>query len=49
MRWGHRFVDIYTFRDEGEVTADYGRLHETEPFVPNESLHADRLANFRQQ
>ncbi|MDQ6862085.1 MAG: ion channel [Verrucomicrobiota bacterium] len=37
VRFGERFVDIYTFRDEGEITADYGRLHETEAFPPNDS------------
>lgn len=31
VRFGHRFVDIYTFHDEGQLTADYSRLNDTEP------------------
>lgn len=32
VRFGERFVDIYTLRrEEGQITADYGRLHDTEP------------------
>jgi inward rectifier potassium channel len=30
LRIGHRFVEIYT-QDEGRLTVDYGRLHDTEP------------------
>jgi len=30
IRFGHRFVEIYT-QDEGRLTVDYGRLHDTEP------------------
>ncbi len=33
VRFGHRFVEIYSDRVEGQVTADYARLHETEPFI----------------
>src|SRR5437764_5425934 len=31
IRFGHRFVEIYTERGGGRLTVDYGRLHETEP------------------
>ena len=31
IRFGERFVEIYTDRGEGQITVDYGRLHETEP------------------
>ena len=34
IRWDERFVDVYTEREGGRLTVDYGRLHETEP-VPN--------------
>ena len=30
LRFGHRFVEIYA-QEEGRLTVDYGRLHETEP------------------
>jgi len=30
LRFGHRFVEIYT-QEEGRLTVDYGRLHDTEP------------------
>lgn len=33
LRFGERFVDIYTDREEGKLTVDYGRLHETEVAV----------------
>ncbi len=38
VRWGERFVDIYTETLEGKYSVDYGRLDETElvPAVPNE-------------
>ncbi len=29
--FGHRFVEIYTEREDGILEVDYGRLHETEP------------------
>jgi inward rectifier potassium channel len=32
--FGERFVDVYTQLEDGRLTVDYGRLHETEP-VPN--------------
>lgn len=32
VRFGERFVEIYTETGEGRLTVDYGRLHETEPF-----------------
>jgi inward rectifier potassium channel len=31
VRFGERFVDIYTETGAGKLTVDYGRLHETEP------------------
>lgn len=31
VRFGERFVEIYTEDDDGRLTVDYGRLHETEP------------------
>ena len=30
VRFGERFVDIYSELQEGRITVDYGRLHETE-------------------
>jgi inward rectifier potassium channel len=31
VRFGERFVEIYTETGAGQLTVDYGRLHETEP------------------
>src|SRR5437773_4073462 len=31
IRFGQRFVEIYTDNGDGKLTVDYGRLHETEP------------------
>jgi len=31
VHFGERFVEIYTQSGEGQLTVDYGRLHETEP------------------
>lgn len=31
LRFGERFVDIYTELEDGRLEVDYGRLHETEP------------------
>jgi len=31
IRFGERFVEIYTDNGDGKLTVDYGRLHETEP------------------
>ena len=31
VRFGHRFVEIYTEHEEGLLEVDYGRIHETEP------------------
>jgi inward rectifier potassium channel len=31
LRFGHRFVEIYTEHGGGRLTVDYGRIHETEP------------------
>jgi inward rectifier potassium channel len=31
VRWGERFVEIYTEHGDGKLTVDYGRLHDTEP------------------
>jgi inward rectifier potassium channel len=36
IRFGQRFVDVYTEHGNGKLTVDYGRLHETEP-VPTVS------------
>jgi len=36
IRFGERFVDVYTQLEDGRLTVDYGRLHETEP-VPSPS------------
>ncbi|MEN3369708.1 MAG: inward rectifier potassium channel [Verrucomicrobiota bacterium] len=36
VRFGERFVDVYTELEGGRLTVDYGRLHETEPMpTPN--------------
>jgi inward rectifier potassium channel len=31
VRFGERFVEIYTDHGDGKLTVDYGRLHDTEP------------------
>jgi inward rectifier potassium channel len=31
VRFGHRFVEIYAHMEDGRLSVDYGRLHETEP------------------
>jgi inward rectifier potassium channel len=31
VKFGHRFVEIYTSHGSGKLTVDYGRLHDTEP------------------
>src|SRR6266513_1469280 len=31
VHFGERFVDVYTDLEDGRLTVDYGRLHETEP------------------
>jgi hypothetical protein len=31
VRFGERFVDVYTQLEDGRLTVDYGRLNETEP------------------
>jgi inward rectifier potassium channel len=31
VRFGERFVEIYTQSGDGQLTVDYGRLHDTEP------------------
>jgi inward rectifier potassium channel len=33
IRFGERFVEIYTEHGDGKLTVDYGRLHETEPVL----------------
>ena len=33
VHFGERFVDVYTQLDDGRLTVDYGRLHETAPCV----------------
>ena len=30
VRFGERFIEIYTQSGRGQLTVDYGRLHETE-------------------
>jgi inward rectifier potassium channel len=37
IRFGERFVDVYQQLEDGRLTVDYGRLHETEP-VPTAGL-----------
>jgi len=34
IRFGERFVEIYTDHGDGRLTVDYGRLHDTEPVEP---------------
>jgi inward rectifier potassium channel len=36
IRFGERFVDIYTNEGAGRLTVDYGRIHETEPVPASE-------------
>jgi inward rectifier potassium channel len=36
IRFGERFVDIYTDHGQGRLTVDYGRIHETEPISEND-------------
>jgi hypothetical protein len=31
VRFGERFVDVYSEWEGGRLTVDYGRLNETEP------------------
>ena len=31
VRFGERFVEIYSELEEGRMTVDYGRIHDTEP------------------
>jgi inward rectifier potassium channel len=39
VHFGERFVDVYTELENGRLTVDYGRLHETEPVpVPREDI-----------
>jgi inward rectifier potassium channel len=38
IRFGERFVDIYSQSGEGQLTVDYGRLHETEPVSGSGSI-----------
>src|SRR5712691_9264001 len=33
VRFGERFVEIYSELKEGQITVDYGRIHETEPVL----------------
>jgi inward rectifier potassium channel len=39
VRFGHRFVEIYTEREDGVLEVDYNRLHETESVVPSQRVH----------
>ncbi len=34
IHFGERFVDVYETLEDGRLTVDYGRLHETEPVPP---------------
>jgi inward rectifier potassium channel len=34
IEWNRRFVEIYDQNEEGQWTVDYGRIDETEEFVP---------------
>jgi len=34
IRFGERFVDVYQQLEDGRLTVDYGRLHDTEPVPP---------------
>jgi inward rectifier potassium channel len=34
VRFGERFVEIYTLEGEGKLTVDFARLHHTEPVPP---------------
>ncbi|MBA3387656.1 MAG: hypothetical protein H0T95_13775 [Chthoniobacterales bacterium] len=43
VRFGERFVDIYTNRAEEQITVDYGRLDETEP-VTESSFVSNRTS-----
>jgi inward rectifier potassium channel len=36
IEWNRRFVEIYDQNKEGEWTVDYGRIDETEDFVPGQ-------------
>jgi inward rectifier potassium channel len=51
IRFGERFVEIYTDHGDGRLTVDYGRLHETEPAPANDLAHKvpspDRSASRR--
>ena len=39
VRFGERFVDVYTEVEGGQLTVDYGRLHDTEPVpVPRQDI-----------
>jgi inward rectifier potassium channel len=42
VRFGERFVDVYTEVEDGRLTVDYGRLHETEP-VPDVAQVSDEV------
>src|SRR5467141_89613 len=46
IRFGERFVEIYTELGEGRLTVDYGRLHDTEPVeaVANRNGYNDSFA-----
>ena len=41
IRFGERFVDVYTELEDGRLTVDYGRLHETEPVPKTEKASAN--------
>jgi inward rectifier potassium channel len=41
VRFGERFVEIYTEHGGGRLTVDYGRIHDTEPAALEQSTSGD--------
>jgi hypothetical protein len=37
IRFGERFVEIYEELEDGRLSVDYGRIHDTEP-APNAQM-----------
>jgi hypothetical protein len=42
VRFGERFVEIYTEQEPGRITVDYGRLHDTESVKQDIALRRPR-------
>src|SRR6266576_6478191 len=42
VRFGERFVDVYTELEQGRLTVDYGRIHDTEPAPLHSTLDVGR-------